>query len=251
MKLLVIVLCLLSERFLVHVSAHHRFSWFNNYWKMLGDKVAHRQTSSAYPWILLGLLVLPSLLISWFVLSLFSNWFFGFVGLILNVVIFYYCIGPGNPFYPVRGEHNEEKAPEVVGDYLAHVNGQLFAVIFWYIALGPLAILAYRMISLSQTQESVQKEATFLTALLDWIPAKITSLLYLLVGNFQAGFQHFSRLLLAAPEHNETMLSACGLSAIGPDDPEQYLMPQAEVLVEHAVIVLLVMLAIFTMASWL
>jgi AmpE protein len=250
MKLLVIVLCLLSERFLVHVSSHHRFTWFQNYWGIIGERFAKNQSKIA-PLVMLFLIVAPAVLVTWGMLYLFSNWLFGFVGLFLNVVVFYYCLGPGNPFYPTNRENAHLATNEVVGDYLAQVNGQLFSVIFWYIALGPAATLAYRLISFCQTQEIVRKEAGHLTALLDWIPAKITSLLYLLVGNFQAGFQHFSRFLFAAPQENNTMLSVCGLCAVGPSEQDELLLPQAEVLVEHAVIVLLVLLALFTMASWL
>ncbi len=250
MKLLVIVLCLLSERFLVHVSSHHRFSWFQNYWRMIGQRLSNKE-SPAFPWIALLVIVAPAALVAWGVLHLFSGWVFGFVGLVFNIAIFYYCLGPGNPFYPVRREQKHHDIPQSVGDYFAQVNGQLFAVIFWYIALGPVGTLIYRLISLCQAEEIVHKEAALITSVLDWIPAKLTSLLYLLVGNFQAGFKHFAKFLFAAPQENNTMLSVCGLSAVGNSDEAEFLMPQAEIIVEHAVVVLLVLLALFTMASWL
>jgi AmpE protein len=41
----------------------------------------------------------------------------------MNVVIFYYCLGPENPFYPVLdGTSNDN-----VGDYFAKVNQGLFS----------------------------------------------------------------------------------------------------------------------------
>lgn len=185
-----------------------------------------------------------------FVLHLFSNWVFGFVGLLLNILIFYYCIGLGNPFYPVRESTAEHASNDEIGTYLVQSNGQLFAVLFWYIVLGPLAVLAYRLIALSQGQAAVGQQATWVTNLLDWLPARMTALLYMLVGNFQAGLRHFSKLVFSVPAKNPTLISECGLQALGCGVSEPVRMPQAESLVEHAVIALLVLLAFFTLVAW-
>jgi AmpE protein len=47
------------------------------------------------------------------------------------------------------------------------------------------------------------------------------------------------------------MLSICGLQALGYSEEEEVLFPRAETLVEHALVVLLVLIALFTMVSWL
>ncbi len=46
------------------------------------------------------------------------------------------------------------------------------------------------------------------------------------------------------------MLINCGLGAVEVGQEEESLLPQAETLVEHATIILLVLLAVFTMLSW-
>ncbi len=250
MKLLVIVLCLLSERFLVHGSSYNRFSWFTDYCNII-VKQLNEKARLSHPILLLVFAVLPLLVIAGLALYVFNSFLFGFVTLLFNLVVFFYCIGPDNPFYPGREKVSEDITLDDAGRYLAQVNGQLFAVIFWYIAMGPLAILAYRLISLCQEQDAVAQYAIRITSVLDWIPAKITALLYLLAGNFQAGFRHFTKMFFTAPANNQTMLSVCGLHAVGCDEPNQTLMPQAEMLVEHAVIMLLVLLAFFTMAAWM
>jgi len=250
MKLLVIVLCLLSERFLIHNSSYTRFHWFGDYCNTITKKLA-KLPFLDNPWGVLVMIIAPLLIFAAVVLHLFASLLFGFILLLLHLVLFHYCLGPDNPFYPMRSVVNDEDTQEDVGTYLAQVNGQLFAVIFWYIALGPMAILAYRLVSLCQKQAEVQQEAVGLTGVLDWIPAKMTALLYLLAGNFQAGFRHFSRMFFTTPDNNQAMLSECGLQAVGYDEPREVFMPQAEILVEHAVIVLLVLLAFFTMAAWL
>jgi AmpE protein len=247
MKLLVIVLCLLSERFLVHVTSHNRFFWFSRYAKVM-ENILPKGASKSSPWLILLCICLPIVLASFIVLYLFGNLLFGLIGLVLNLIIFYYCLGPGNPFYPTRSETDKETEADV-GNYLAQANGQLFAVAFWYIILGPLAVIIYRLVSLSQSQQTVKSQATWLTQLLDWIPTRMTSLLYLIVGNFQAGLRCFSKMVLSKPQDNQVMLNTCGLQSLGEQKPVT--IRQAETLVEHALIALLVILACFTLIAWM
>ena len=248
MKLLVIVLCLLSERFLVHVGSHHRFQLFTGYGHLLSRQLSRLSFLSS-PWLILALTVLPWLLIVSLMLSLFGGLLFGFVGLLFNILLFYCCIGPENPFYPIRAQTVDHVGDNEVGNYLANVNEQLFSVLFWYILLGPLAALAYRLISLCRNQTSIGQQALWLTNILDWLPVRMTLLLYLLVGNFQAGARHFSKSFFLTPANNHAFLSGCGMEALRGSESEPIVMPNAENLVEHAVIVLLVLLACFTLSA--
>ena len=250
MKLLVIVLCLVSERFVVHVASHNRFHWFAAYSKAM-DKQLLRVSFLSSPWVMLAFVLLPLLLVIFLIVHFVANWLFGFVGLLVNVIIFYCCIGPGNPFYPVRLPTADSAGDNEIETYLVKTNGQLFAVLFWYIILGPIAILAYRLISHSQNQPAVSQPASWLTKVMDWLPARMTVLLYLLVGNFQAGLHSFFKLFFTVPENNHTLLSVCSMQALGSGKSEPLVMPDAESLVEHAVIVLLVFLAFFTLVAWM
>ncbi|MFI4963459.1 MAG: hypothetical protein ACHP6H_06350, partial [Legionellales bacterium] len=95
----------------------------------------------------------------------------------------------------------------------------------------------------------VKNEATQLTNILEWIPARLTVLLYLLVGNFQQGFTCFRQYIASSPDSNTRMLSECGLKAVRSNESEEVPMPIAENLVEHAVIVLLVVIAFCTLLA--
>lgn len=246
MELLVIVFCLLSERFLVHKSSHNRFHWFMSYGNGIIAHVPARLSS----WVILVLIMLPLLLLFGVVLYFVDDALFGIIGLLMNIVIFYYCIGPVNPFYPVHTKPVELMVDEDIAHYLVQVNGELFAVLFWYLVLGPLGILAYRLISLSQGLASVRQAASDVLNVLDWLPGRMTALLYLFVGNFQAGFQHLSKLFFTAPGKNKRLLSVCGLAALSFDHREPKTMLDAENLVEHATIVFLVLLAFCTIVAW-
>ncbi|MFA5959093.1 MAG: regulatory signaling modulator protein AmpE [Tatlockia sp.] len=248
MKLLVILLCLLSERYLVHAISHTRFNWFTVWYNGIVNRLT-KMDLSLNPVIVLFCVLFPILFLCALVLYLGSPLVFGIVGFILNLAIFYYCLGPINPFYPVREEHAAEYSEMATGNYLAEVCGQLFSVLFWYIVLGPLGALLYRLISLSRTQEATAHIATVLTNYLDWIPARLTVILYLLVGNCQRGLHFFREQVLSAPEENEQFLRDGGLLAARVNENEPVQMPQAESLVEHAIIVFLVLLAFFTLVA--
>lgn len=249
MKLLVILLCLLSERFLIHSASYNRFTWFEHYFLYI-DRLFIKYNIAHNPLLILILLSVPITVIIGLFYWLLSSILFGFLGFIVNLIVFYYCLGPQNPFYPTI-ESTSTETSIASGIYLAQVNNQLFAVLFWYIIGGPIAALLFRLISLSQNISYTALLAKDITEVLEWLPARMTVLLYLLVGNFQVGVKRFIDFLWAKPGLNNEMLNECGLLAAGINDVNEVSMPMAETLVEHAVIVLLVLIALFTLVAWL
>ena len=186
--------------------------------------------------------ILPILLIVGSVLYILQVIVFGVLAFCLNFVIFYYCLGPHNVFY---GES------EQASDYFAIANNQLFAVIFWYIVLGPIAILLYRLIDLCQQQDLVKNSSKCILDLLDWIPARITTLFYLLAGNFQNGFSFWLKMITASPNENAILLNRVGALASSQTDDPEIALPAAQHLIEYTVIIYLLFLAMLTLVSWL
>lgn len=250
MKLMVVVLCLISERFLIHALSYQRFSWFGNYASFI-NKYIKTTPYFKNPWLILVSITLPIITVTSIVYFLFYHLVWGLAGLILSIMIFFYCLGPQNAFYPVSEEQNNGSGGVHIGNYFALVNSQLFAVIFWYVIGGPLAALTYRLLSLSKGIESVQLQATQITEILEWVPARITALLFLLVGNFQRGFAIFIQYMMSGPDSNNQLLSECGLQAVRVDDVDEIPIPKAEALVEQSAIVLVVFIALFTLVAWL
>lgn len=250
MKLLVVVLCLLSERFLIHSASYQRFSWFGQYSQQIMNYI-DKNNYFTNSWLILASIVAPVILITAFFYLLFHNVFFGFLGLILSIVIFFYCLGPQNSFYPLSADMPNKQNDDLIANYFASVNSQLFTVLFWYLILGPIAALTYRLIALCREVSSISSNANQVADILEWIPARLTVLLFLLVGNFQRGFNSFLNFLLAGPESNNKMLGECGLQAVRSSDSEEVPIPVAENLVEQATIVLLVLVALFTLVAWM
>lgn len=247
MKLLVIVLSLLSERYLVHSLSHRRFSWYAHYSERMASFLP-RQGLWINAYFHLAIVILPILLASWIVLAFSCHLLFGFITFLLNLLIFYYCLGPDNAFYPITTSDSEKENAE---QYFYRVNTQVFAIIFWYTLLGPLAIIFYRLLSLACKNETTQKTATTLINIIDWPSARITLFLYLLVGNFQKAFGFYTRLFFASPSQNALFLGQGGVLAVSTGDEEVSSLARSQTLVEHALILFLVLIAFFTLVAWL
>jgi AmpE protein len=250
MNLLVIILSLLSERFLIHSASYQRFVWFESYCVVI-KKITSKHNICNTPSILLACIVLPLVIAASVILLLANSLLWGLPGFVVHVILFYYCLGPQNPFYPAIDMSADTSDERLIGTYLAQVNNQLFTVIFWYIIAGPIVALLFRLISLTRDISEVELLAIKINGILEWIPARLTSLLYLLAGNFQAGFKRFISFLQANPDLNNEMLRECGLLAMRNNEFEEETMPGAERLIELALVILLVLIALCTLAAWL
>ncbi|KTC97068.1 inner membrane protein AmpE [Legionella geestiana] len=249
MRLLVIVLCLLSERFLVHKVSFKRFAWFSRFAAEVGRYVG-AVPFFASPWWTMAAMVLLPVLFTALILYVSCGWIYGLVGFVLQLAIFFLCLGPENPFYPEPAKEGAEEG-EQAREYFSQVNGQLFAPIFWYILAGASGVLAYRLIALGAREDGMKRTMGFLAGLLEWVPARMEALLCLLVGNFQQGASFLLAGLLKGPSENAHLLAETATRALGKSAEHPAGMPEAEVLVEHALVLLLVVLALFTLVAWL
>ncbi|HET8731843.1 MAG TPA: hypothetical protein VFM34_12140 [Moraxellaceae bacterium] len=71
---------------------------------------------------------------------------------------------------------------------------QLFAPLFWFLLLGPVAALTYYLLRLCTTgdESSVSALAGRLLHLADWPVARVLALSFALAGDFTAAWQHFT-----------------------------------------------------------
>lgn len=120
-------------------------------------------------------------------------------------------------------------------------NNRLFAVIFWFVLLGPLGAWAYRVTDLirrravfaasreeeiSGTSEALRDAAIELHGWLAWIPARLTAIGYATAGNFDTALGAWraptEQSSDSLSESNEHLLARVGVSALalGADDDE-------------------------------
>lgn len=215
------------------------------------------------PVLLLALLfVLPVFAVT---LSL-SNVLFGGPYLLLAVIVLFFSLGPKDIGEDVSeycealeqddGERVQQTAKAIIeGDVPAdtlermhcvesavcvQANNRLFAVIFWFILLGPLGAWTYRVTDLIRRRAvfnasrdeagdehlaRLKDASTTLHGWLAWIPARLTAIGYAIAGHFDGALAAWREAPEPAPETtsevSENLLARVGVGALALDDKDE------------------------------
>lgn len=183
-------------------------------WLRWRHKIESRASLASSRWLGLMLLVLLPVLLLAFLLTALEPLAYGWLSLPLHLLVLLYSLGRGHgkrelgPFRDAwrRGDHEAATlvAERDLGlraddapDLLRAVEAQLlwrshqdfFAVIFWYVLLGPVAALAYRLLALTlehAESHAIRERAGQLKHAFDWLPVRVLLASFGLVGNFVA-----------------------------------------------------------------
>lgn len=257
MNLIALLIGLVIERLATQLFHWRRMRWMDRLIDF-GFRQATRVATwpAIIPVILLGIvLVLPVFAVIWFLGSTFA----GFTYLLLAIIVLFFSLGPRDIGEEV-GEYC--KALESDDDELVHhaakaiveddvpenpedrttcveaavcvqANNRLFAVVFWFVVLGPLAAWAYRVTDLIRRravfsaardeQEDgdaarVRDAAEMLHGWLAWIPARLTAVGYAAAGHMDDGLAALRAPLeekdATTSERSENLLARVGIAAL-------------------------------------
>ena len=99
---------------------------------------------------------------------------------------------------------------------------RLFAVVFWYLVLGPAGALAYFVLlqmrrehDIDASQDFEQPWLTRLEFVLEWVPARLLGLTFALAGEFEATFNCLRGYATEAQSTAAEVVLACANTAIG------------------------------------
>jgi len=210
---------------------------------ILSKRIASFTTDSRFR---LGLLVgLPVLLLLIIQVS-FESMLFGLLSLLLYIAVLLYSLG--------RSEFNENVAQYLMhwhnanfqaayhsasklGDFQCseqvddHIElhdamrsafiyegyQRWFAVVFWFLVLGPVGALAYRITYLASHTALLEGDDKHLayraTHYIDWLPARLLCLSFCLTGNFVNSFNRFCSIASDNKPVSE-LLDDCAAAAI-------------------------------------
>lgn len=220
MSFVTIVVALIIERFTPRVEQLRNFSWLPRYARAVRARAegfglggtAALAVAVALPVVAVGL-----------VFALLGEVWGGVLSLLLGLGVLLLCLGPRNldrevdayleagalkdPEREARHaahvlgdrpvpENPEERARAVLESLLSESNTRLFAVLFWFMVLGPVGAVLYRLAQLLRAptaagegeEDAFQQAATRLQALLDWIPVRLVALGYALTGSFDRAY---------------------------------------------------------------
>ncbi|VAW58645.1 Adenosylcobinamide-phosphate synthase [hydrothermal vent metagenome] len=168
MALICILFGIIFERFSDILERYRNFSWFDNYtrWLLKTLPGIGSQNQSSIIILLLPIMLVVAGLQVWF-----DDRLLGLIALIFGAVIFAFCLGPKDlnrqidRYLEARENGDEEAANiearailqtespadpdqqilEVMRAILHESNDRFFAVIFWFVLLGPFGALLYRL----------------------------------------------------------------------------------------------------------
>jgi len=280
MALICILFGIIFERFSDTLENLRNFDWYDRYSQWLLDALP--LNSNEQPKTTLLLMLLPLLLATGILQFWFAGSLLGLVELLFGIVVFAYCLGPQDinrqvDRYLAARENGDEagarheasqimqqKAPDdpdqqtlgVMRAVLHETNDRVFAVIFWFVLLGPLGALLYRLTS--HTMRTTQQPmlavaATQLQAILAWAPAHLVAISYALTGDYEGAKQEYSSKARHDDlrEANYLSLITAGQGALkvcGPGE-ETACVRSARALVLRTLVVWLAAVAILTLTG--
>lgn len=219
MALICILFGIIFERFSDTLEKLRNFDWYDRYSQWLLDTLPLNPDSQ--PKASLLLMLLPLLLATGILQLWFADSLLGLIELLFGIVVFAYCLGPLDisrqldRYLSAREQGDEDTAHEqaslimqqqapkdpdqqtlgVMRAMLYESNDRVFAVVFWFVLLGPLGALLYRLTThtMRTTQQpSLAMAAAQLQAILAWVPAHLVAFGYALTGDYEGARNEYS-----------------------------------------------------------
>lgn len=279
MYLIVILICLIGLRYVHIFRTPKRYDWFQTYVIKLHQYLGAVKS----PWVMTILILLPIFIVILALQLGFAHGVFYIFEFFLCIIILWYCLWPislQEYLETSLGKHKaaNDKAEDNINDedavvkdadsralieaMLCYANTRTFAVLFWFIVLGPCGALMYRTITQftklssrpNDDLNAIARCAHIMEDVLDWLPARLVGLGYSLAGNFSLGFSEWLRYFKKGINSNQDLLIATGIGAMGfkqDDESDDEQARQVLVMIDRSLIVWLVITAIFTLGSWI
>jgi AmpE protein len=291
MTLMIILVCLALQRYFSLGETVHQMNWFTRYIHFMN--ISLDKNNKLRGILKVVLLVLPLTLIVGLLDYIFHHGIWHVVAFLLSLLVLMYCFDAHDlrhqlsAYFSAAKNQDHQSAYEYGAEFVAKNQEELpaagwpqlirdvtrsiflradrhvFAVIFWFVILGPTAALFYRLVlqlscfnledpSLTDLRQSAKR----LQAILDWIPVRITGLTYALAGNFNYAFSHWWPELFKSPQQSQDLAYQAGLAALEIDqlpatNAEITENEQALNLVDRTLVIWLVIIAIFTLGAWI
>ena len=289
MSLISILICLAAESYWERVDHFRQYDRFDNYYTWVLDKLEGKPFRDNAIGVLLT--VIPLVLLVLIVESLLSG-LTGLLGFLFGIVVLLYTLGPRSLVRDVHayleaaeaGDHTtakkraslilqrkvDEKPHElaqlVKEAILIQTNNRLVAVMFWFVLLGPVGAVLFRLTSM--LHERVAGEASGYASavrdlfwILNWIPARLCILGFALAGNFIDTVSYWNGMRDFWASESEELLLKSGMGSLrqdlhayaesAPYEDVTLGVNHAMALMKRTIIVLLTVLALMTLTGWL
>ena len=290
MSLLSVIFALIAENFISSLSELRRFDFFFRYVSWLRAKLPGFSFQSGT--VTLIIVVAAVLFVVWLISAMLAN-VLSLFGFLFGVAVLIFMIGPRDLEDDVQKvstafEHKDYEAANfyasqlanrdiaepplqlaqtIKEDILLQTHTRLCGVFFWFILLGPVGAVLFRLTCL--LKENQQKESDdfadssrALYRIMIWLPARICVLSYAIAGSFVDTMSYWNGLSDLWLRDSEEFIVISGLGALryeeskdrhdfDENEPDATSIQHALSLVKRAVIVWVVLLSLLIVTGWL
>lgn len=252
MSLLAILICIAVQKFIGFGTSWHQLRICHHYFSWMRDKLVKPGVMPSY--VAIAALIVPTLVVTALISCFLYSFLFGIFGLLFSLAVLFYTLGDGNleqqltEYYAASERGDFKAANEYAKDFIGDVEvtdfpslsravtcallrkslTKYFAILFWFVMLGPLGAVLYYGITIIN-QMSQDKDGRFeelgvaiaqIQGVLDWVPVRLLGLSYALVGHFGAGFTHGWKNILSGIDRCQEFIVNIGFASleIDPED---------------------------------
>ncbi len=290
MSLLSVIFALLAESFILTLSELRRYDYFYRYLEWMRGKLP---VFSWQPGTVTLLIVVGVLLFAVWLVSALLGSVLGLFAFLFGIAVLIFSIGPRDLDEDVQkiitameeedyeaanlyaselagreiAEPPMQLAQTVKEEILLQSNIRILGVIFWFILLGPVGAVLFRVSCLLKQQQQDQDDdfsraSRDLYDILVWLPARIVVLSFAVAGNFVDTMSYWNGIADLWQRQSEEFIVISGIGALryesridrqhhNSDEIDINGIHHALALVKRAVIVWVVLLGLLTVTGWL
>ncbi|MCW9031482.1 MAG: regulatory signaling modulator protein AmpE, partial [Gammaproteobacteria bacterium] len=289
MSLISVILALIAESFISNLSELRRFDFVFRYVSWLRSKLP---TFSFQNGTVTLVIIVGSILFAVGLVSAMLGNVLGLFGFIFGIAVLIFMIGPRNLEEDVKNVSAafENKDYEAANYYVSNLAGRaisespmqlaqtakeeillqanvrLLGVFFWFILLGPVGAVLFRLSCLLKNNQRDENDdlanaSRDLYNIMNWLPARICVLSYAVAGNFVDTMSYWNGLSDLWLRDSEEFIIVSGVGALRyeermgrdehEDEPDSAAIQHALSLVKRAIIVWVVLLGLLTVTGWL
>lgn len=290
MSLLSVIFALLAESFISTLSELRRYDYFYRYLEWMRGKLP---VFSWQPGTVTLLIVVGVLLFAVWLVSALLGSVLGLFAFLFGIAVLIFSIGPRDLDEDVQkiitameeedyeaanlyaselagreiAEPPMQLAQTVKEEILLQSNIRILGVIFWFILLGPVGAVLFRVSCLLKQQQQDQDDdfsraSRDLYDILVWLPARIVVLSFAVAGNFVDTMSYWNGIADLWQRQSEKFIVISGIGALryesridrqhhNSDEIDINGIHHALALVKRAVIVWVVLLGLLTVTGWL
>ncbi|GEM_PF-731859 len=286
MTLIVILIALGLDFFLGGLERFRNFNWCISLYYGLEKRLAQYKFWDG----VLGLLIVLSVALSGLivVLTLSSSWSW-IVDVIISLLVLIYCLAPEDldnrlDEYITAVEENDVDAAAslaenlvdesllsendsnelaIIKSTLVESHKRTFAVIFWFLILGPIGALLYRLVNkmdeeFNEVRSGLTDSNSILINILEWPSSRLMVLGLALAGHLVDAMPGWSKAEHLSFEVNNQVLTDAGIGAMQynldidvPDKEKSYWIDELKGLINRTLIIWLAILGIMTLSGTL